>query len=134
MDDVPDNPRTGEDRPADGGVAETLRSAVERTMRATAGSAADSRERAAELFDDVVRRGREAREELARRGQEAGVELARRGQEATGEVGRRLAELETRLAELEARLAAEPEGPAEPSAPAEPGTDASTIPQPKPEG
>ena len=34
-------------------------------MRATAGSAAESRERAAELVDEVVRRGREAREELA---------------------------------------------------------------------
>ena len=73
-------------------------------MRATAGSAANTRERAAELVDDVVRRGREARDELARRGQEAGVELARRGQEATGEVGRRVEMLERRLAELERRL------------------------------
>ncbi len=76
-------------------------------MRATAGSAAGTRERAGELVDDVVRRGREARDELARRGQEAGAELARRGQEATGEVGRRLEGLEQRLAELEGRLAAE---------------------------
>jgi polyhydroxyalkanoate synthesis regulator phasin len=89
------------------GVAESLRSAIERTMRATAGSAASSRERAAELLDEVVRRGQEAGSELARRGQEAGVELARRGQEATGEVGRRLESLEQRLAELEARLEAE---------------------------
>lgn len=88
----------------EGGVAEALRTAVERTMRATAGSAASTRERAAELVDDVVRRGRGARDELARRGQEAGVELARRGQEATGEVGRRVEMLERRLAELERRL------------------------------
>jgi polyhydroxyalkanoate synthesis regulator phasin len=86
------------------GVAEKLRSAIERTMRATAGSAAGSRERASELVDEVVRRGLEARDELARRGQEAGVGLARRGQEATGEVGRRLELLEARLAELESRL------------------------------
>ena len=77
-------------------------------MRATAGSAASTRERAGELVDEVVRRGREARDELARRGQEAGAELARRGQEATGEVGRRLELLERRLAELEERLVARP--------------------------
>ena len=87
------------------GVADSVRAAVERTMRATAGSAATTRDRAGELVDDVVRRGREARDELARRGQEAGAELARRGQEATGEVGRRLELLERRLAEIETRLA-----------------------------
>jgi polyhydroxyalkanoate synthesis regulator phasin len=73
-------------------------------MRATSGSAASTRERAAGLVDDVVRRGRDTRDELARRGQEAGVELARRGQEATGEVGRRVELVERRLAELERRL------------------------------
>jgi hypothetical protein len=87
-----------------GGVADSLRAAVERTMKATAGSAA---ERAGELVDDVVQRGREARDELGRRGQAAGVGLVRRGQEATGEVGRRLELLERRLAELEQRLADE---------------------------
>jgi polyhydroxyalkanoate synthesis regulator phasin len=97
---------SGEGR-SEGGVADALRSAVERTMRATAGSASGSRERAAELVDEVVRRGREARDELARRGQEAGAGLARRGQEATGEVGRRVELLERRLAELERRLGAE---------------------------
>jgi len=76
-------------------------------MRATAGSAASSRERAGELVDEVVRRGLEARDELARRGQEAGVELARRGQEATGEVSRRIELLEARLAELEGKLQAD---------------------------
>jgi polyhydroxyalkanoate synthesis regulator phasin len=106
------------------GVAEKLRSAIERTMRATAGSAASSRERASELVDEVVRRGLGARDELARRGQEAGVELARRGQEATGEVGRRLEVLEARLAELEARLDKRTGG--------EPGPDPRS--QHKPEG
>ena len=99
-------------------MADALRAAVQRTMRATAGSATGSRDRAAELVDDVVRRGREARDELARRGQEAGAGLARRGQEATGEVGKRIELLERRLAELESRLGTEarPEVETEPVA------------------
>ncbi len=99
-------PPEGGRSPADG-VADALRLAVERTMRATAGSAASSRERAADLVDDVVRRSREAREQLSRAGQEAGAELARRGQGATGEVGKRIEALERRLAELEGRLETE---------------------------
>jgi polyhydroxyalkanoate synthesis regulator phasin len=106
--------------PSESRVTDSVRAAVERTMRATAGSAVTSRERAAELVDEVVRRGRDARDQLARRGQEAGAEisrrgqeagaeLARRGQEATGEVGRRLEALERRLAELESSLGTEPE-------------------------
>ena len=91
----------------DSGVADALRTAVERTMQATAGSAQTTRDRAGDLVDEVVRRGRDARDELARRGQEAGVELARRGQEATGEIGRRVETLERRLAELEGRFISE---------------------------
>jgi polyhydroxyalkanoate synthesis regulator phasin len=105
---TPPRPRSSEgDSDSEGGVADALRTAVERTMRATAGSASSSRERAAELVDEVVRRGREARDELARRGQEAGAGLARRGQEATGEAGRRIEALERRLSELEGRLGSE---------------------------
>jgi polyhydroxyalkanoate synthesis regulator phasin len=127
MSEEPDTQPPGEER----GVAESLRAAIDRTMRATAGSAASSRERAAELLDEVGRRGQEAGSELARRGQEAGVGLARRGQEATGEVGRRLEVLERRLAELEERLDAESATPpAEPPA-EEQGTGES---QPTPEG
>jgi polyhydroxyalkanoate synthesis regulator phasin len=120
-----------EQRAAEGGVAESLRTAVERTMRATAGSAEATRERAAELVDEVVRRGRDARDELTRRGQEAGLGLARRGQEATGEVGRRIELLETRLAELERALAA---GSVKPGA--EQSEDDAARPEsiPKPEG
>jgi polyhydroxyalkanoate synthesis regulator phasin len=99
----------GDEAGPESGVADSLRAAVERTMRATAGSAASTAERAGELVDDVVRRGRDARDQLARRGQEAGAELARRGQEATGEVGRRVELIERRLAELERRLA-DPDG------------------------
>ena len=122
--DPPPAPRAdAEDSQADeGGVADSVRAAVERTMKATAGSAATTRERASELVDEVVRRGVEARDELARRGQaagaglakrgqEAGAELARRGQEATGEVSRRLESLEQRLAELERQLAAQGDSP-----------------------
>jgi polyhydroxyalkanoate synthesis regulator phasin len=107
-DDEPSESLPPGGQPPDSGVADSVRAAVERTMRATAGSAVSTRERAADLVDDVVRRGRDARDELARRGQEAGAELARRGQEATGEVGRRLEVLERRLAELEGRLGTEP--------------------------
>jgi polyhydroxyalkanoate synthesis regulator phasin len=104
MSETPPRPNEGEKPAPDRGMAEAVRAAVERTMQATAGSAATTRDRAADLVDEVVRRGRGARDELARRGQEAGAELARRGQEATGEVGRRLEALEGRLAELERRL------------------------------
>src|SRR5262245_35717809 len=111
----------------DSGVTDSVRAAVERTMRATAGSAANTRGRAAELVDEVVRRGRDARAgltrrgqeagaELTRRGQEAGAELARRGQEATGEMARRLDALERRLAEIEGQLGNENEPPSAASA------------------
>jgi len=105
MDEFAGRSSEREPEPPDGSVAEALRAAVERTMRSTAGSAASTRERATELVDEVVRRGRDARDVLARRGQEAGAGLARRGQEATGEVSKRIEALETRLAELERTLA-----------------------------
>lgn len=116
MDELSDRSSGDEAEEVDGGVADALRAAVERTMRSTAGSAAGTRERAADLVDEVARRGRDARDELARRGQEAGAELARRGQEATGEVSKRLELLENRLAELERTLAGA-EAPARPSEP-----------------
>jgi polyhydroxyalkanoate synthesis regulator phasin len=116
MSDTPPRPDEQEEPAAEGGMADAVRTAVERTMRATAGSAASTRDRAAELVDEVARRSRGARDELARRGQEAGAELARRGQDATGEVGRRIEVLERRLAELERRL-----GDSEPEVEGEPG-------------
>jgi hypothetical protein len=104
----------------DGGVAEALREAIERTLSvagrpARAGTTGIPRERAAQLLDEVARLGREARgeltrrgqgarEELTRRGQDAGAELARRGQAAAGEMGQRLEALELRLTELEEAL------------------------------
>lgn len=72
-----------------GGASDALRSAIERTFAATADQAAETRERAGELLDDVTRRGQEAREEVGRRGQEALDEVSRRGQEARDGVSRR---------------------------------------------
>jgi polyhydroxyalkanoate synthesis regulator phasin len=110
----PEHDETDDETAPEAGVAEALRAAVERTMRATAGSAATTRDRAADLVD-----------ELARRGQEAGAELARRGQEATGEVGRRLELLERRLAELEHHLGdPEAEGEGEQGARRRPNSEA----------
>jgi polyhydroxyalkanoate synthesis regulator phasin len=85
-------------------VTDALRVAVERTLAASAGSAAAARGRAGDLLDEIARRGREAREQLARRGQEAGTGLARRSQDARGELTRRLELLERRLAAIEEAL------------------------------
>ncbi len=41
--------------------SEALRSAIERTFEATAGSAASTRDRAVELLDEVAKRGRDVR-------------------------------------------------------------------------
>jgi polyhydroxyalkanoate synthesis regulator phasin len=96
-------------KPPEGSVAETLRTAIERTLSAAgrparAGTTALTRERATQLLDEVAKRGREARDELARRGQGAGAELARRGQDAAEEMAQRLEALERRLAALEDSL------------------------------
>jgi polyhydroxyalkanoate synthesis regulator phasin len=104
------------------GLQDALRTAVERTLAATAGSAAHPRGRAQELLDEVARRGQEARDSVARRGQEARdasssatarvVEAIRDMRLATGEdvrsigdelraLGEQLETIEHRVAELE---------------------------------
>ncbi len=90
-------------------VGDALRSAVERTLAATADSAGETRQRAQELLDDVVRRGHLARERVARRGEEAtkGLaeaisELRRVDAEGIEELAEQLAGVERRLAALEA--------------------------------
>ncbi len=99
----------------DGGVAEALRAAIDRTLAATAPAAGQTRERAGEIVEGISKRGQGARDELARRGQEAGAEIARfgqearealsrRGLEATGELRSQLDLLEKRLASVEDRL------------------------------
>ena len=109
----------------EGGVADSLRAAIERTLAATAPAAAQTRERAADLLDEIARRGQEAREEITRRGQEAGAEIAkrgqelsRRGQEAQAELARQLDVLEQRMASIEELLRGhdEAEGQAKPKA------------------
>jgi hypothetical protein len=115
-------------KPEEAGVAEALRSAVERTLQATSPAASQTRQRAAVLLDEVSRVGREAGAEISRRGQEAsagisrrgqeiskrgqeaGQGLARIGQEATSELSKRLETLERRLASLEAGLKGADEG------------------------
>jgi polyhydroxyalkanoate synthesis regulator phasin len=94
----------GREEKGDRGVGDALRDAVERTLQATAGSAATTRERAGELVDELTRRGRDARGELTRRGQVAGAELARVGQDAGAELAKRLEALERRLADVEEGL------------------------------
>ncbi len=85
-----------------GGASEALRSAIERTFAATAGSAAETRDRAGELLDDVARRGQEARDEVARRSQEAREEVTRRGHEARHGVSERISAALQRLRGVDA--------------------------------
>lgn len=84
-------------------LAESLRAAVARTLEATARPAGPARERAAELVDEVVQRGRGAGEELTRRGQGAGAELARRRQDVGAELARRRQGAEGTFEELSRR-------------------------------
>jgi polyhydroxyalkanoate synthesis regulator phasin len=104
---------TKESRREGGGVTESLRAAVERTIAATAGTAAETRGRAQDLLDEVARRGLEARDQVARGGTVARDEVARRGQRTReGLSGMRFASaqevraLEKRLTALEERLEA----------------------------
>lgn len=87
-------------------VGDALRTAVERTLAATADSATGTRQRAQSLLDDVVRRGQVARESVTRRGEEATSRVA----EAIGELrsadDEELGDLRERLAGIERRLAA----------------------------
>ena len=96
----------------EGGVAEALRAAIERTLSATAPAAQETRERAGDLVDGISKRGQGARAGLARRSQEAGAEVARLGQEAretlsrrgleaTGELRAQLDSFENRLTSIE---------------------------------
>jgi polyhydroxyalkanoate synthesis regulator phasin len=119
-----DHPAAAGADPADR-VGEALRAAVERTLAATSAPAAETRQRAAELLDEVVRRSRSAREQATRRGEAAREEVVRRGEQA-GEriadvfsdlrpadgdaletIAARLEALELRLSGLERRLRTE---------------------------
>lgn len=92
------------------GLSESLRAAVERTLAATAGSAAGTRERAQELLDEVARRGQEARDELTRRMRMVSGEELR-------ELSDRLRAVEARVDALErAASGSKPDPRAEPEA------------------
>lgn len=85
-------------------VGDALRSAVERTLAATAESASGTRDRAQVLFDDVVRRGQSAGQRVARGSESATARLA----EAIGELraadSESLQRLADRLEAVECRL------------------------------
>lgn len=87
-------------RSESGGVADSLRTAVERTLEATAGTAAGTRGRAQELLDEVARRGQRTREGLT------GIRLA--SVQELRAVEERLAGLESRLEALEAAIRSTP--------------------------
>jgi hypothetical protein len=46
--------------------SEALRTAIERTFEATAGTAASTRVRAVELLDEIAKRGRDVRSQLGK--------------------------------------------------------------------
>lgn len=105
-------------------MGDALRSAVERTLAATAESASGTRDRAQVLFDDVIRRGQSAGQRVARGSESATARLA----EAIGELraadSEGLQRLVDRLEAVERRLEAleagrEPVG----SEPGPPGPD-----------
>ena len=79
-------------------VGEALRVAVERTLAATAAPAAETRQRAEVLLDEVARRGRSARDDLERRGDAARTEVSRRGEAAREQVSRRGSQAAGRVA------------------------------------
>jgi polyhydroxyalkanoate synthesis regulator phasin len=81
--------RTGQRSP----LPDALRTAIERTLAATASSASETRGRAQELLDEVARRGQEAR---------AALRVASR--EDVSGLAERLDSMERRLRALEAEL------------------------------
>jgi polyhydroxyalkanoate synthesis regulator phasin len=97
----------GQGRGERGGLPDGLRTAVERTLAATADTAAETAERAQGLLDEVARRGQEAREEVAKRGQRTreGLSRVRLGSaDEVKDLNERLADIEQRLAQIETAL------------------------------
>jgi polyhydroxyalkanoate synthesis regulator phasin len=102
-------------------VPDSVRTAIERTFAATAESAAETRERAGDVLDQVARRGREARKTVAGRAQDAressagaaskvieaieGMRLA--SHEDMKELSERVDQLSRRIEELEAKAKVE---------------------------
>lgn len=113
---MPEQRKQGEQSVPDG-----VRTAIERTFAATAEGAAETRERAGEMLDEVSRRGREARKTVAGHAQDAressagaagkvieaieGMRLASR--EELRELSKQVEELTRRVDELEAKVKVE---------------------------
>lgn len=96
--------REGDSEAGSDRIADPLRSAVERTLAASAGSASETGQRARDLLDELARRGELAREEVARRGGAARQRVSRRGEAAREDVIRRVEEASRRLSEAIAEL------------------------------
>lgn len=99
----------GDGRNERSALPDGLRTAVEKTIAATADTAAETAERAQELLDEVARRGQEAREEVARQGQKTREGLSRiriSSADDVKELNERLAGIERRLGEIEGVLRA----------------------------
>jgi polyhydroxyalkanoate synthesis regulator phasin len=98
-----DEPKSSRER----GLPEALRSAVERTLAATADAGADTRGRAQDVLDEVVRRGRSAREASASVTSRL-VEAIQEMRLATGDevkaLGDQIEALDRRIADLEREL------------------------------
>jgi polyhydroxyalkanoate synthesis regulator phasin len=91
----------GEEKSERTGVSESLRAAVERTLSATADTAAETAERAQGLLDEVAERGRRTRQDLS------GIRLA--SARDVGELSERLDRIESKLEALEAQSKPRPE-------------------------
>lgn len=90
-------------------LAESLRTAVERTFAATADSAAETRGRAQDLLDEVAKRGQGAREASAEAASKVvGAAERMRGpsRDEVGELEERLQRIDQALAALSGRVAA----------------------------
>jgi polyhydroxyalkanoate synthesis regulator phasin len=83
----------------EGGLPESLRAAIERTLAATAGPAAGTREPAQDLLDEVARRGHG--QEARGRGADAIEELRLAGAREVRSLEGRLESPEHRIAALE---------------------------------
>ena len=102
-------------------MPDSVRTAIERTFAATAEGAAETRERAGEMLDEVSRRGREARKSVADRAQDAresstgaaarvieaieGMRLA--SHDEVRELSKQIDELSKRVEKLEAKAKVE---------------------------
>jgi hypothetical protein len=98
---------------SDKGPSEALRDAIEGTFEATTGSAAETRDRAGQLLDELVRRAREARDEAssAVSSRVGGAIEGLRGRDEVQRLERELGSISERLDKLEASLRGKRGGP-----------------------